>query len=79
LAGCETAIRRKLARTSLCAKTLWRLLYDTAARACKVLALDIEDRDLRNRCAKVRRKGISRRPTCMLPRASGSARVPSTK
>lgn len=38
-------------------KTLWRMLYDTAARACEVLALDVEDLDLCNRCAKVRRKG----------------------
>jgi len=38
-------------------KTLWRMLYETAARASEVLALDIEDLDLRNRCAKVRRKG----------------------
>jgi integrase len=38
-------------------RTLWRLLYETAARAGEVLALDVEDLDLRNRCAKVRRKG----------------------
>lgn len=38
-------------------KTLWRMLYETAARAAEVLALDIEDLDLRNRRAKVRRKG----------------------
>ncbi len=48
LAGEDLALREK---------TLWRMLYDTAARACEVLALDIEDLDLRNRCAKVRRKG----------------------
>src|SRR5204862_5954059 len=34
-----------------------RMLYETAARASEVLALDVEDLDLRNRCAKVRRKG----------------------
>jgi integrase len=33
------------------------MLYETAARAAEVLALDVEDLDLRNRCAKVRRKG----------------------
>ena len=38
-------------------KTLWRMLYETAARAGEVLALDIADLDLRNRRAKVRRKG----------------------
>ena len=38
-------------------RTLWRLLYESAARAGEVLALDVEDLDLRNRCAKVRRKG----------------------
>jgi integrase len=38
-------------------KTLWRLLYESAARASEVLALDVEDLDLRNRMAKVRRKG----------------------
>jgi integrase len=38
-------------------RTLWRMLYETAARAGEVLALDVEDLDLRNRCAKVRRKG----------------------
>jgi integrase len=38
-------------------RTLWRMLYESAARASEVLALDVEDLDLRNRCAKVRRKG----------------------
>lgn len=38
-------------------KTLWRMLYETAARAAEVLALDVEDLDLRNRRARVRRKG----------------------
>ena len=38
-------------------RVLWRMLYETAARAAEVLALDITDLDLRNRCAKVRRKG----------------------
>jgi integrase len=38
-------------------RVLWRLLYETAARANEVLALDVKDLDLRNRCAKVRRKG----------------------
>ncbi len=34
-------------------KTLWRMLYETAARASEVLALDIEDLDLPGRRAKV--------------------------
>jgi integrase/recombinase XerC/integrase/recombinase XerD len=38
-------------------RTLWRMLYETAARAGEVLALDVTELDLRNRCAKVRRKG----------------------
>lgn len=38
-------------------KTLWRMLYETAARTGEVLALDVQDLDLRNRSAKVRRKG----------------------
>ncbi len=33
------------------------MLYETAARASEVLALDVDELDLRNRCAKVRRKG----------------------
>ena len=36
---------------------LWRLLYETAARSAEVLRLDVEDLDMPNRCAKVRRKG----------------------
>jgi integrase len=37
-------------------KTLWRLLYETAARANEALALDIEDLDLPNRRAAIRGK-----------------------
>jgi integrase len=33
------------------------MLYETAARSAEVLALDVEDLDLPNRCARVRRKG----------------------
>ena len=33
------------------------MLYETAARSAEVLALDVEDLDLPNRRAKVRRKG----------------------
>ena len=38
-------------------RTLWRMLYETAARSAEVLALDVEDLDLANPRAKVRRKG----------------------
>lgn len=38
-------------------KALWRLLYETAARASEVLALNVEDLDLENRRAVVRSKG----------------------
>jgi integrase/recombinase XerC/integrase/recombinase XerD len=38
-------------------RTLWRMLYETAARSAEVLGLDVEDLDLPNRRAKVRRKG----------------------
>jgi integrase len=38
-------------------KTLWRLLYESAARISEVLGLDVPDLDLPNRRAPVRRKG----------------------
>ena len=40
-------------------KTLWTMLYETAARASEVLALDVGDLDRRNRCSKVTRKGCA--------------------
>jgi integrase len=42
---------------SLRERTFWRMLYETAARSAEVLALDVEDLDLPNRRARVRRKG----------------------
>ena len=42
---------------SLRERTLWRMLYETAARSAEVLALDVGDLDLPNRCARIRRKG----------------------
>ena len=42
---------------SLRERTFWRMLYETAARSAELLALDVEDLDLPNRRAKVRRKG----------------------
>ena len=38
-------------------RALWRLLYETAARANEILSLDIEDLDLPNKRARVRSKG----------------------
>jgi integrase len=38
-------------------KCLWRLLYETAARAQEVLGTDVEDLDLDNKRLRVRRKG----------------------
>jgi len=38
-------------------RTMWRLLYETAARANQLLALDVDDLDLANRRARVRSKG----------------------
>jgi integrase len=38
-------------------KTLWRLLYETAARAEEVLYLNVEDLDLANKRARIVRKG----------------------
>ena len=38
-------------------KALWRLLYETAARAQEVLALDVEDVDLVNKRARITSKG----------------------
>ena len=38
-------------------KTLWKMLYETAARTREVLALDVEDLDLRRREAKITGKG----------------------
>ncbi|MFD1503095.1 tyrosine-type recombinase/integrase [Streptosporangium lutulentum] len=56
-------------------RTLWRLLYESAARTQEVLGLNVEELDLRNRRAKVRRKGgavdviVWRTPTArLLPR-----------
>ena len=38
-------------------KTLWRMQYETAARASEILALNVEDLDLEQRRAPVRSKG----------------------
>jgi integrase len=42
---------------SLRERTFWRMAYETAARSAELLALNVEDLDLPNWRAKVRRKG----------------------
>jgi site-specific recombinase XerC len=44
-------------KTPLRERALWRLLYDSAARAEKVLGLDVPDLDLANRQVRARVKG----------------------
>ena len=53
-------------------KTLWRMLYETAARSNEILALNIEDLDLGARRAVVRGKGGHRQEVVW---ASGTARL----
>ncbi|MFF4621639.1 tyrosine-type recombinase/integrase [Nonomuraea jabiensis] len=56
----KTTIHRLLSRrrdTPLRKKTLWRMLYETAARAAEILALNVEDLDLEHRRTPVRSKG----------------------
>ena len=53
-------------------KTLWRLLYETAARTSEVLALDVGDLDRARRRAHVRSKGGS---TDMVVWAAPTARL----
>jgi integrase len=55
----KAAIERQLSRRDvpLREKTLWRMLYETAARASEILALDVEQLDLEHRRAPIRSKG----------------------
>ncbi len=55
----KAAIERQLSRRDvpLREKTLWRMLYETAARASEILALNVEQLDLENRRAAIRSKG----------------------
>ena len=55
----KAAIERQLSRRDvpLREKTLWRMLYETAARASEILALNVEQLDLENRRAPIRSKG----------------------
>jgi integrase/recombinase XerC/integrase/recombinase XerD len=56
---CRSDVEQLLTRDgiSLRERTLWRMLYETAARSAEALALNVEDLDLANRRARVRRKG----------------------
>ncbi|RSN15653.1 site-specific integrase [Nonomuraea sp. WAC 01424] len=55
----KTTIDRLLSRRDipLRERTLWRMLYETAARAAEILALNVEDLDLEHRRAPVTSKG----------------------
>ncbi|GAA2702047.1 hypothetical protein GCM10010412_100050 [Nonomuraea recticatena] len=55
----KTTIHRLMSRRDipLREKTLWRILYETAARAAEILALNVEDLDVEHRRAPVRSKG----------------------
>ncbi|MCY4368729.1 MAG: tyrosine-type recombinase/integrase [bacterium] len=53
-------------------KTLWRMLYETAARANEILALNVEDLDIGARRAVVRGNGGHRQEVVW---ASGAARL----
>ncbi|MGW4720459.1 tyrosine-type recombinase/integrase [Nocardia sp. NPDC004260] len=59
----RTAIDRLISRREvhLREKTLWRMLYETCARAEELLQLNIEDLDLASRCARVKSKGAKPR------------------
>lgn len=59
----RTAIDRLISRreVGLREKTLWRMLYETAARAEEVLPLNIEELNLSGRTALVRGKGAGAR------------------
>lgn len=41
-------------------KALWRMLYETAARASEILELDVKDIDIANKRARIRSKGGNR-------------------
>jgi integrase len=57
LSHAEVGALLKSKNTGLREKTLWTMLYETAARSAEVLSLNVEDLDMPNHCAKVRRKG----------------------
>jgi integrase len=55
----KTKIERLLSRRDipLRERALWRMLYETAARAAEILSLDVQDLDLENRRAPLKSKG----------------------
>jgi integrase len=55
----KNAVHRLLSRRDipLRERTLWRMLYETAARAAEILSLNVEDLDLENNRAPVKSKG----------------------
>ncbi|MGF6889648.1 integrase/recombinase XerC [Nocardia sp. GAS34] len=59
----RTAIDRLIGRREVHVreKTLWRMLYETCARAEELLQLNIEDLDQTGRCAPVKSKGAKPR------------------
>ena len=57
--GVSAAVRCCWRSVRLQEKTLWRLLYKTAARASEVLALDVGDLDRVRRRVRIRSKGGS--------------------
>ncbi|MBF6191363.1 site-specific integrase [Nocardia sp. CDC186] len=59
----RAAIDRLIARRDIHIreKTLWRMLYETCARAEELLGVNIEDLDLAGRCAPVKSKGAKPR------------------
>lgn len=70
----EASLERLFRRTdgSVREKCLWRLLYETAARADEVLSADVDDLDFDNKRLRVRRKGGD---SDWLHFQSGSARL----
>ena len=55
----ESSLERLFRRADVAVreKCLWRLLYETAARAEEVLSCDVADLDLENKRLRIRRKG----------------------
>jgi len=70
----ESSLERLFRRADVAVreKCLWRLLYETAARAEEVLSSNVDDLDLENKRLRVRRKGGD---TDWLHFQSGSARL----
>lgn len=71
----RAAIERHMSRRELPLreKTLWRMLYETAARASEILALDIADLDL-----PARRAGTARVPAHRRVRAAACRALPGS-